>query len=77
MKKIRKEEIYKHWNFTVSKYSFTIPNGERAWTVLPLVELKTIKKEWSDEMDSYYKQSHYITLSEDQLARLIRSMQVC
>jgi hypothetical protein len=30
MKKILKEEIYKHGNFTVSKYDFTIPSGERS-----------------------------------------------
>jgi len=77
MKKLPKEEIYKHWNFTVSKYNFTIPSGERSWTVLPLIELKTIRKRWSDEMGAYYKQSHYITISEDQLDNLVERMKVC
>jgi len=71
MKTIPKEEIYKHGNFIVSKYDFRIPSGERSWTVLQLIELKTIKKRWSDETSSYYKQSQYITISQDQLAHLI------
>jgi len=30
MKKIPKEEIYKHGNFTVSEYDFEIPSGEKS-----------------------------------------------
>lgn len=77
MKKIPKEEIYKHWNFTVSKYDFEIPSGKRAWEVLPLIELKTIKKQWSDEMGAYYNQNHYITVSEDQLNNFLSKMAIC
>lgn len=73
-KNIQKEEIYKNWNFIVSSYEFTIPNGERAWTVLNLVELKTVKKKWSEEIKSYYDQNQYITITEEQLLDLLSTV---
>lgn len=75
-KKLQKEEIYKAWNFTVSAYKFEIPNGQRAGTVLNLVELKTVKKKWSEETGSYYSQSQYITISEDQLVNLVEAVRM-
>lgn len=71
---IKKDEIYKNWNFIVSTYDFTIPNGERAGTVLNLVELKTVKKKWSNEIKSYYDQNQYITISEEQLVDLLEKV---
>lgn len=73
MKKIEKKEIFKSGNFTVSSYDFEIPNGERAWKILKLVELKTVKRRWSDETQNYYLQSQYITISRDQLASFLGS----
>lgn len=75
-KNISKEEIYKNWNFVVSTYDFTIPNGERAGTVLNLVELKTIKKKWSDQIKSYYDQNQYITVSIEQLIDLLKTVKI-
>jgi hypothetical protein len=73
---IKKEEIYKNWNFIVSSYNFTIPNGERAGTVLNLVELKTIKKKWSEDIKSYYDQNQYITVTEEQLIDLLKTVKM-
>ena len=73
---IKKEEIYKNWNFIVSSYDFTIPNGERAWTVLNLIELKTIKKKWSEDIKSYYDQNQYITITEEQLIDLLKTVKM-
>lgn len=73
-KNIQKDEIYKNWNFIVSTYEFTIPNWERAWTVLNLVELKTVKKKWSEEIKSYYDQNQYITITEEQLLDLLSTV---
>ena len=73
---LQKEEIYKNWNFIVSTYDFTIPNWERAWTVLNLVELKTVKKKWSEEIRSYYDQNQYITVTEEQLVDLIKTVKI-
>jgi len=75
-KNIQKEEIYKNWNFVVSTYDFKIPNGERAGTVLNLVELKTIKKKWSDQIKSYYDQNQYITVSIEQLIDLLKTVKI-
>lgn len=74
VKKYEKKEMFNEWNFTVSIYDFEIPNGSRAWEVINLVELKTVKKRWSDESDSYYNQSHYITLSHKQLVNFVQSV---
>ncbi len=73
---IKKEEIYKNWNFIVSSYNFTIPNWERAWKVLNLVELKTVKKKWSEEIKSYYDQNQYITIAEEQLIDLLKTVKM-
>jgi len=75
-KNIQKEEIYKNWNFVISSYDFTIPNGERAWTVLNLIELKTVKKKWSDDIKSYYDQNQYITITEEQLVDLLEKVKI-
>ncbi len=75
-KNIDKEEIYKNWNFVVSTYDFTIPNGERAGTVLSLVELKTVKKKWSEQIKSYYDQNQYITVSIEQLIDLLKTVKI-
>lgn len=71
-----KEEIYKSWNFSVSTYSFTVPNGPRVGEVLKLVELKTKTKRWSEQLGNYYTQSQYITISEDQLLSLLTQAKV-
>ena len=73
---IQKEEIYKNWNFFVSSYDFTIPNGERAGTVLNLIELKTVKKKWSEDIKSYYDQNQYITIAEEQLIDLLKTVKM-
>ena len=73
---IKKEEIYKNWNFIVSSYDFTIPNWERAGKVLNLVELKTIKKRWSEDIKSYYDQNQYITVTEEQLVDLLKTVKM-
>lgn len=73
---IQKDEIYKNWNFVVSTYNFTIPNGERAGSVLNLVELKTVKKKWSEEIKSYYDQNQYITVTEEQLIDLLKKVKI-
>jgi len=73
---IQKEEIYKNWNFIVSSYDFTIPNWKRAGNVLNLVELKTIKKKWSEEIKSYYDQNQYITVTEEQLIDLLKTVKM-
>ena len=75
-KNIKKDEIYKNWNFVVSTYDFKIPNWERAGTVLHLVELKTVKKKWSDQIKSYYDQNQYITVSEEQLIDLLKNVKI-
>ncbi len=74
--KIQKEEIYKNGNFIISSYDFTIPNWERAWTVLNLIELKTVKKKWSDDIKSYYDQNQYITITEEQLVDLLENVKM-
>ncbi|MFK7780019.1 MAG: hypothetical protein QM490_02630 [Candidatus Gracilibacteria bacterium] len=73
---IKKEEIYKNGNFIVSTYDFTIPNGQRAGTVLNLVKLKTIKKKWSEDIKSYYDQNQYITVTEEQLIDLLKTVKM-
>ena len=73
---IQKEEIYSNWNFHVSTYDFEIPNGERAGTVLNLVELKTVEKKWSNEIKSYYDQNQYITVTEEQLTDLLKTVKM-
>jgi hypothetical protein len=73
---IQKEEIYKNWNFIVSSYDFTIPNWKRAGDVLNLVELKTVKKKWSEEIKSYYDQNQYITVTEEQLIDLLKTVKM-
>lgn len=73
---IKKDELYKNWNFFVSAYEFTIPNGERAGSVLNLVELKTVKKKWSEEIKSYYDQNQYITITEEQLIDLLKTVKI-
>jgi len=73
---LQKEEIYKNWNFIVSTYNFTIPNWERAGKVLDLVELKTVKKKWSEEIRSYYDQNQYITVTEEQLVDLLKTVKI-
>ena len=73
---IEKEEIYKNWNFIVSSYDFKIPNWKRAWKVLNLVELKTVKKKWSEEIKSYYDQNQYITITEEQLIDLLKTVKM-
>lgn len=75
-KNIKKDEIYKNWNFIVSTYDFIIPNWERAGTVLNLVELKTVKKKWSENIKSYYDQNQYITVSEEQLIDLLKTVKI-
>jgi hypothetical protein len=39
-----------------------------------MVELKTTKKRWSDETNSYYDQNHYITISNDQLVGFLKTI---
>ena len=73
---IQKEEIYNNGNFHVSTYDFTIPNWERTGTVLNLVELKTVKKKWSNEIKSYYDQNQYITVTEEQLTDLLKTVKI-
>ena len=73
---IKKEEVYKNWNFIVSAYDFTIPNWERAGKVLNLIELKTIKKKWSEDIKSYYDQNQYITIAEEQLIDLLKTVKM-
>ena len=73
---IQKDEIYNNGNFYVSTYDFTIPNGERAGTVLNLIELKTVKKKWSNEIKSYYDQNQYITVTEEQLTDLLKTVKM-
>jgi len=73
---LQKEEIYKNWNFIVSTYNFTIPNWDRAGKVLNLVELKTVKKKWSEEIRSYYDQNQYITVTEEQLIDLLKTVKM-
>ena len=75
-KNIEKEEIFQSWNFTISAYDFEIPNGKRAGTVLWLVELKVIRKKWSDELGSYYRQSQYITISQEQFMEFLESTKI-
>jgi len=74
--RIKKEEVYKNWNFIVSSYDFKIPNGERAGTILNLIELKTIKKKWSEDIKSYYDQNQYITITEEQLIDLLKTVKM-
>ena len=71
MNKIEKTEIFRSGNFTASTYDFEIPNWNQAGKVLKLVELKTIKRRWSDESQSYYRQGQYITISREQLASFL------
>lgn len=75
-KNLNKDLIYQSWNFTVSTYEFKIPNGNKAWTVLSLAELKTVKKRWSEETKSYYTQSQYITISQEQLIGLLETLKM-
>jgi hypothetical protein len=74
VKKIPKQEVFSEWNFKVSTYDFTIPNGSRAWETLNLVELKTTKKRWSDESWAYYNQDHYISISHEQFVNFLKSL---
>ena len=49
---------------------------QRAGTVLNLVELKTIKKKWSEDIKSYYDQNQYITIAEEQLIDLLKTVKM-
>ncbi|MDD3145468.1 MAG: hypothetical protein PHV23_05145 [Candidatus Gracilibacteria bacterium] len=73
---IKKDELYKNGNFVVSAYEFTIPNGERAGAILNLIELKTVKKRWSEDIKSYYDQNQYITVTEEQLIDLLKTVKM-
>ena len=76
MKRFPKQEIFSCWNFSAHTYDFVIPSGEKAWEKIPLVELRTVKKRWSDETNSYFDQTHYITISKEQMESLIVSMNI-
>jgi hypothetical protein len=74
VKKAPEKEMFNEWNFAVSVYDFKIPNWDNAWDVVNLVKLKTAKKRWSDETNSYYNQEHYIVISHKQLISFIKSI---
>ena len=74
MKPIEKTEIYKDGNFTISKYDFEIPNVDNAWKIINLIDLKTIKRRWSEETGNYYQQSQYITISENQMSGILSTL---
>jgi len=75
-KKFPKQELFSSWNFSVHSYDFIIPNGANAWESIPLVELRTTKKRWSNETSDYFDQIHYITISKEQMTSLIVSMNI-
>lgn len=76
MKRFPKKEIFSFWNFSVHSYDFIVPSGSKAWEAIPLVELRTIKKRWSDETCSYFEQVHYITISKEQMQSFIVAMNI-
>ena len=40
-----------------------------------LVELRTVKKRWSEEFNAYFDQKHYITITEKQFMKFADAVQ--
>lgn len=71
--KIPKTEIYKNKNLSVLNYNFTIQDWDRKGEVLELIEIVTIKKKWSQEINAFFDKRSFITISKEEFSNLIKS----
>lgn len=69
-----KNKLYADGNFSIYSYDFVVSNGPKAWQNVPLIELRTMKKRWSEECNSYFDQKHYITITLTQFLGLYKAM---
>ena len=69
-----KKELYTDGSFSIHSYDFVIGNGPNAGKTVHLMELRTMKKRWSEECNSYFDQKHYITITLTQFLGLYKAM---
>ncbi len=73
--RVVRDTVYRSENGYVSlgKYDFTVPDGERAGQVIPMVEVKKIVKEWSEHERAYVERRRFIQIPEETFREMIKA----
>ena len=70
-----RESVYRseNGNVSLSRYVFTVPDGEREGETIPMVSVLKIVKEWSDSERAYVERRRFVDFSEEVFREMLKA----